>query len=64
MDRAKKEFLEGTGCSSPAQVIEFGLKTMQDWLMCLDRCREEAHALRHPPKPQGKPVGRPRMSRT
>ncbi|GGJ28522.1 hypothetical protein [Deinococcus roseus] len=58
--RAKREFLTGTGFSSPFQAINAGLKTVEEWSLCLDRCRDEAAEVKSPSRPQGKGRGRPR----
>ncbi|WP_034335657.1 hypothetical protein [Deinococcus misasensis] len=62
--RAKREFLSGTGFNSPAQAISSGLKTVDDWSRCLDRCRDEAADLKHPPQPLKKTPFRSKNTRS
>ncbi|GEM49906.1 hypothetical protein [Deinococcus cellulosilyticus] len=61
--RAKREFLTGTAFSSPDQAISSGLKTVEEWSLCLDHCRDEAAALKNPPQPLKKTSSRPRNTR-
>ncbi|GGJ59243.1 hypothetical protein [Deinococcus roseus] len=63
LERAKREFLRGTGFNSPDQAISSGLRTVEEWSVCLDRCRDEAAELKHPTQPLRKTPFRSRSTR-
>ncbi|GEM46338.1 hypothetical protein [Deinococcus cellulosilyticus] len=61
--RAKREFLANTGYSSPALLISSGLRTVEEWSLCLDRCRDEEADRKTASPVTRKKVGRPRTER-
>jgi hypothetical protein len=40
MKRAAKRFLEGTRCKHPIEAVERGLRTLEEWVDCLNAERE------------------------
>ncbi len=48
LKRAAKRFLEGTGCKSPIEAVELGLKSLGDWADTLAFEREIDQENREP----------------
>ncbi len=40
MRRAAKRFLEGTRCKHPIEAVEKGVRTLEEWVDCLNMERE------------------------
>jgi hypothetical protein len=59
MKRAAKRFLEGTRCKQPIEAVERGLRTLEDWVDCLNAERELERqmqsAARHSERREEKP---------
>jgi hypothetical protein len=47
LNLARKRFLDGTECRSPAEVVELGMKSIFDWCTCLAEARSEVGRPEH-----------------
>jgi hypothetical protein len=45
MKRAARKFLDGTRCKHPIEAVEKGLRTLEDWVDCLNAERELERAM-------------------
>jgi hypothetical protein len=55
-ERAARQFIKGTRCSSPIEVVEKGLKTLDEWTELLAQERTAVLYVRRPKRTRGSSV--------